>query len=65
MDLKGVWQTPYKIDKNKIDFKQQSVNDGVIEVVSYRNEISLMLERIFHMAKKVGQGNGPFMINFK
>lgn len=41
------------------------MNDGLIEIVSYRNEISLMFERAFHMAKKVGQGKGPFVVKFK
>lgn len=67
MDLQGIWKTPHKVSSNKSNnsFKEQCVNDGMIEIVSYRNEVSLWFERFLHMAKKVGQGNGPFEIKFK
>lgn len=37
MDLEGVWETPYTTNSSNADFKKQSVNDGLIELVSYRN----------------------------
>ena len=37
----------------------------MIELVSYRNQFSILLERVFHMAKKLAQGEGPFKIEFK
>lgn len=44
MDLSGVWETPYTTGNERdIDFQKQCVNDGLIELVSYRNEISLCL----------------------
>jgi hypothetical protein len=39
MDLEGIWKTPYNAssESKKINFKEQAVNDGLIEIVSYRN----------------------------
>jgi hypothetical protein len=42
MELEGVWETPYSTNTEiGSSHKQQSVDDGYIEIVSYRNEISL------------------------
>lgn len=64
MELGHIWNTPHSIEPNKI-YKPQKIDDGLIELVSYRNEISIMLERSFHMAKKVAQGEGPFILRLK
>ena len=65
MELKGVWNTPFKVQQEPHQYQKQAVDDGMIEVVSYRNEVSLMLERSVHMAKKVTQGRGPYIMKFK
>lgn len=36
MELNHIWKTPYLMDSNKI-YKSQKVDDGTIEIVSYRN----------------------------
>lgn len=64
MQLDYIWETPYSIQKNK-KYVAQRVDDGMMEIVSYRNQFSLGFERSFHTAKKVGQGKGPFMMNIK
>lgn len=64
MELPNIWKTPYFVGEPK-NYREESPSDGLIEVVSYRNELSILLERVLHMAKKVSQGSGPFIINFK
>ena len=64
--LRKVWQTNsisnVKIDKKRASqyFKDQKVDDGMVEFVSYKNELSLALERIMRSGSKVLQGGGPF-----
>ena len=65
MELGHVWQTLHYIQKKDIIYKDQRVDDGRIEIVSYMNELSVLFERCMHMAKRVSQGKGPFKINFK
>lgn len=69
MELKHVWGTPYEIRANpqsqRGEYLEQKTNDENIEVVSYHNEVSILMERMMHMAKKVTQGKGPFKISFK
>ena len=57
-------KTPYCAVKEKY-FEDPTIDDGKIEIVSYRNSASIALERALHMAKKVEQGTGPFIINFQ
>lgn len=64
MELQNIWKTPHCVAKNKY-FEEQKIDDGKIEIVSYRNSASIGLERAVHMAKKVQQGTGPFVFNFK
>ena len=64
MELGHVWETPYCIKKGK-QYREQRVDDGRIEVVSYMNELSVLFERCMHMAQRVAQGKGPFKINIK
>lgn len=52
MELENIWKTPHSIVKNR-SFDEQKIDDGMIEVVSYRNSMSIGLERAIHMAKKV------------
>ncbi len=52
MELKNIWKTPYCVGKEKY-FEDQKIDDGKIEIVSYRNSASIGLERALHMAKKV------------
>jgi hypothetical protein len=45
-------------------WQPQSYNDGLLEFVSWQSEMGLAFERLGHMASKVAQGPGPFVINF-
>lgn len=69
--LRKVWQTNsisnVNIDKKRASqyFKDQKVDDGMVEFVSYKNELSLALERIMRSGSKVLQGGGPFFIKMK
>ena len=69
MELGHVWQTPFLIENNpaaiRKEYTPQRVDDGKIEIVSYTNELSVLFERCFHMAKRVSQAKGPFKIAFK
>jgi hypothetical protein len=37
----------------------------MIELVSFRNELNLALERVIRSGEKVLQGNGPFEVKMK
>lgn len=69
--LRDVWKTNsitnVNMDKKKAKecFKEQAVDDGLVEFVSYRNELNLALERIIRAGSKVFQGAGPFEIKMK
>ena len=69
--LRKVWQTKsisnVNIQKSeaKSIFKDQKVDDGMVEFVSFKNELRLALERIFRSGEKVFQGSGPFEIKMK
>jgi hypothetical protein len=65
--LKNVWNT------NKLGFRGQPLepftpqqfDDGKIEFLAFKNELSLGLERIVNSGARVGQGEGPFSLSFK
>ena len=69
--LRNVWKTKsisnINIDKKKAKqiFNQQKVDDGMVEFVSFKNELNLALERIIRSGSKVMQGGGPFQIKMK
>ena len=69
--LRKVWQTKsisnvnIKKSEAKTIFKDQKVDDGMVEFVSFKNELRLALERIFRSGEKVFQGSGPFEVRMK
>lgn len=42
MELPNIWKTPYFVGEPK-SYREESPSDGLIEVVSYRNELSILL----------------------
>ncbi|EGR32993.1 hypothetical protein IMG5_064480 [Ichthyophthirius multifiliis] len=58
-----------QLDKSQINqtqFKEQSYGDGIVEFISFDSSLNLGYERLFNgNAKKIAQGFGPFLLNFK
>jgi diacylglycerol kinase (ATP) len=49
-----------------INFESQNFSDGKLEFLTFSSSLGLAQERIFKgQAKRVGQGAGPFQLNFK
>ena len=65
VDLRKVWKTKYiAIPQNKkYAFQPQTVDGGMLEFVSYKNQLRLALERMLPMGFKVMQRAGTFQIN--
>lgn len=69
--LRKVWETKaisnVNVDKTRANdtFKPQKVDDGMIELVSFKNELNLALERIMRSGERVFQGSGPYVIRMK
>lgn len=62
----NAWETKKDISFDKsIKFEKQSVNDGKVEFIGYKNEIILGMEKFLHTGARVAQGEGPFVIEFK
>lgn len=51
----------------KDQFKPQDFGDGVLEFVSFRNQLTMGFEKagLGGWAKRTGQGQGPFVFKFK
>ena len=53
----NAWQTKRTANKDKsIKFEKQSINDGKVEFLGYKNEIILGMEKFLHTGAKVAQG---------
>ena len=69
--LRNVWETKSvsNVNINKSEaksmFREQKVDDGMVEFVSFKNELRLALERLLRAGGKVFQGSGPFEIRMK
>lgn len=63
-------QNVFRTDKMAIkprlnpEFSKPTYDDGKLEFVCFKNELSLGMERYFNLAGRVTQGSGPFSINF-
>lgn len=62
---KSIGNTNISRSKAKDYFKEQKVDDGKLELVSFRNELNLALERVIRSGEKVLQGSGPFEVKMK
>lgn len=63
----NIWNkaSPAIDPKRKTKLTPCSPSDGMIEIVGWKGETGLALERFFNMAYKVDQGEGPFYFQFK
>lgn len=62
-----IWETPSLAVEggSSEQFVAQKYDDGLLEFVSWKNEMQLALQIVVNNAYRVSQGSGTFKIEFK